>query len=62
MVPRVRGVEGAIGRASRCAFARTKDGDKFIEAFPKMLAASIGKIEERREQHRVRMAEKRSAH
>ena len=62
LVPRVRGVEGAIGRAQRRAFARTKDGDKFIEAFPKMLAASIGKIEGRREKHRVRMAEQRSAH
>jgi hypothetical protein len=62
MVPRVRGAEGAIARARRRAFARTQDGDKFIEAFPKMLASSIGKIEERREQHRVRMAEQRSAH
>ena len=62
MVPRVRGVEGAIGRARLRAFARTQDGDRFIEAFPKMLAASIGKIEGRREKHRARMAEQRRAH
>jgi len=60
LVPRIAGIEAAICLAQRRAFARAKDGDKFIEAFPKMLEACIGKIEARREKQRERAVKRRA--
>jgi hypothetical protein len=61
LVAQIRGIEAAMGRAQRRAFARAKDGSMVLETFLKTLAACIDRIAARRKKQRERAVKRRAS-